>query len=65
MKSILTLLSVACLATIGFTGCSSTCAKGTPKACLMTKKPCPAKTSCCATPPAACPMKKKPANTPQ
>lgn len=54
MKSIVTLLSVAILATVGFTGCCTA-----QKTCPMTKKSCTAASSCCATTAATCPMTKK------
>ncbi len=60
MKSILTLLTVACVATLGFTGCSSpsTCQSGTQKTCPMTKKACTSQTGCCASSTGTCPVKK-------
>ena len=58
MKSLLTLLAVACVATIGFTGCASS--QGSKKPCPMMSKKCVTdKGSCCPTSSAACPMKKK------
>jgi len=56
MKSIVTLLSVAFITTVGFTGC---CTQGAQKTCPMTKKSCTAASSCCATSAATCPMTKK------
>ncbi len=64
MKSLLTLLAVAGIATIGFTGCASS--QGSQKNCpLMPKKCtatktccCAAKPCCCASAPATCPKKK-------
>ncbi|MEI8310454.1 MAG: hypothetical protein WCH98_06855 [Verrucomicrobiota bacterium] len=59
MKSLLTLIAVASIATIGFTGCASS--QGSQKNCpLMAKKCSTTKPCCCpSSTPAACPMKKK------
>ena len=63
MKSILTLLSVVCVASLGFTGCAAS-AKQCPtkcpptQTCPMTKKPCASPNACCAKTPANCPAKK-------
>ncbi|MEI6277907.1 MAG: hypothetical protein WCQ16_00830 [Verrucomicrobiae bacterium] len=60
MKSILTLLSVVCVASLGFTGCASSpkkCCHPT-KICPVTKKACCAKPGCCVPSTANCPVKK-------
>jgi len=64
MKSLLTLIAVAGIAAIGFTGCASS--QGSQKNCpLMPKKCtatqtccCAAKASCSTSVPATCPKKK-------
>lgn len=58
MKSILTLLSVVCVASFGVTGCCSTKQCPTTKTCPMTKKACTSPSSCCATSTGTCPVKK-------
>ncbi|MFZ4774968.1 MAG: hypothetical protein ACOYM3_06385 [Terrimicrobiaceae bacterium] len=65
MKSILTLLAVACVASFGFTGCATNCKQGMPKTCPMTKQACTSPTACCATSTGTCPVKKTSAKTPQ
>jgi hypothetical protein len=56
MKTILTLLSVVCVASFGFAGCaSSTKPCRMDKNCPMMKKACANKPVCCTT---NCPMKK-------
>jgi len=59
MKSLSTLLTVACLATIGFTGCTTTAKQCPKKPCpMMTKKCVGDKNCCCSSSSAACPTKK-------
>lgn len=54
MKSILTLLSVVCIASLGITGCCSTKQCPTTKACPATSKTCPATKKACPTPSTCC-----------
>lgn len=57
MKSILTILSVVCVASFGFTGCA-TSTKCHTKVCPVTKKSCSTPGSCCSSSTGACPVKK-------
>ncbi|MBE2203191.1 MAG: hypothetical protein IAE94_02455 [Chthoniobacterales bacterium] len=63
MKSIVTILSVAILATAGFTGCATQKAQchsqGAQQTCPVTKKSCANVNSCSAKTAAECPMTKK------
>lgn len=53
MKSILTLLSVVCVASFALAGCASPTSK-----CPVMKKSCKNPSSCCASSTGTCPMKK-------
>lgn len=58
MKSIVTLLGIACLSTIGLTACASNQKCVPSKTCPMTKQACTSAKGCCATSAASCPVKK-------
>jgi len=58
MKSIVTLLSIACISTFGLTACASNQKCASTKTCPMTKQACTSTKGCCAASAATCPVKK-------